>query len=86
MPNPIYGDSAIAPCRHAAAVVPHDSNELAFVTKQIYIGGAGNIALKLRNSPAAVTFVGVSAGQVLDVAAVLVMSTNTTATNIVALG
>jgi len=51
----------------------------------LYVGGAGDVALMAPGATAAVTFVGVPAGAVLPVQAVKVMSTNTTATSIVAL-
>lgn len=68
----------------AAAVTPSDSTVLTRV-RALYVGGAGNVAVTFPGNPTAVTFVGVMAGAVLPVQAEKVMSTNTTATSIVAL-
>lgn len=63
------------------AVTPSDSTALSF--KRLYIGGAGAVAIKNGPGTAAVTFAAVPVGTVLDVVGTHVMSTNTTATNIV---
>ncbi len=74
MQDPAYG---------AYAVTPHDTN--ANAAKALYIGGAGDVAVIPRGRSTAVTFVGVAAGTILPVQVSRVMSTNTTATNIVGL-
>lgn len=74
----------IDPAGGAVAVTPSDSADLAGV-RALFVGGAGNVAVTPVNSGTAVTFVGVTAGQILPVRARRVMSTNTTATDIVAL-
>ena len=71
--------------RKLAAVTPHDTNELADVTKALYVGGAGNVSVIATDDSVAVTFVGVPAGSVLPVRAKIVRSTSTTASNIVAM-
>jgi len=63
------------------AVTPSDSTILQF--KRLYIGGAGAVSVKAGPGTAAVTFAAAPAGSVLDVVGAYVMSTNTTATNIV---
>lgn len=50
----------------------------------LYIGGAGDVAVVLPGGTA-ITFAGVAAGTVLPVRAIRINSTNTTATNMVAL-
>lgn len=67
----------------AAAVTPNDSTIVN--ARALYIGGAGNVAIKARDTDVAVTFIAVPVGTILPVAAAIVMATNTTATNIVAL-
>lgn len=78
----------LPPYRNAAAVTPHDTNELTNVARALYIGttlgAAGTIKVTTVNGQA-VTFVGNLAGTTLDVAAKIVWSTGTTSTNIVAL-
>lgn len=80
-------NSAADPAYRAAAVTPSDSAEIN--ARALYVGGAGNVALKCRANDTtlddAVTFVAVPAGTFLPVSAAVVMSTNTTATSIVAL-
>lgn len=72
------------PSNAAAAVVPHDTNELTSYTRALYIGGAGNLVAVFPDG-SAVTFTGVPAGSILPIRVKRVNSTNTTATNIVAL-
>lgn len=67
----------------AAAVTPSDSTVVA--CKGFFVGGAGNVAIKTHNGATAVTLNGCLAGHVYRIEAYQIMSTNTTATNIVAL-
>jgi hypothetical protein len=68
-----------------AAVTPSDATEFATMTRGLYVGGAGAVAVLGWEDSAAVTFAAVPAGTILPVRVKKVMSTNTTATNIVAL-
>ncbi len=77
MSNVTTQDSAI----RYGAVTPSDSTQLQF--KRLYIGGAGAVAVKPGPDGTAVTFAAVPAGTQLNVAGTTVMSTGTTATNIV---
>ncbi len=70
--------------RSAFAVTPHDSNELAAVTRALWVGGAGNLVVMFSGDSATVTLVGVAAGTLLPIQVKLV-HTSTTATSIVAL-
>ncbi len=69
------------------AITPSDTVDFtdSRATRRIYVGGAGNIVLVPADGGAAVTFTGVPVGAMLEVAARRVNSTNTTATNLVAL-
>lgn len=80
-------EEPVTAARHAEAVTPSDTADLAHVTSAVYVGGAGDLALILANDgdTAPVTFKAVTAGTVLQVQARRVMNTNTTATSIVAL-
>lgn len=65
------------------AVTPSDTTVLN--CHSLFVGGAGNVAIQATGDSAAVTLTGVLAGQILPISCGKVMSTNTTATNIVAL-
>ena len=73
-----------SPGEHAAAVTPNDSTDLATFARALYIGGAGNVKVNTIRGET-VTFSGVLAGSILPVRVARVHSTDTTATNIVAL-
>lgn len=82
--------AAVQDCNSAtngAAVTPSDSTILV-KTRALWIGGAGNVAVVFADAGtggSAVTLTGATAGSIIPVSAIKVMSTNTTATNIVAL-
>lgn len=73
-----------APASHGFAIAAHDSNELAEVTRAIYVGGAGALALVME-SGASLTLSGIAGGTLLPLRARLVKATGTTATNLVGL-
>ena len=68
-----------------AAVAQDDETNLAQTSRAIYVGGAGNLAVILDRDTSAITFVAVPAGSMLPIRVRRVMSTNTTATSILAL-
>jgi hypothetical protein len=69
------------PTSKGIAITPSDSTDLTGV-KQIYVGGAGNLAVRLRRDPATtLTFIAPPVGTVLDVEVTRVMAA-TTATNL----
>lgn len=72
------------PATSAAAVTPHDTNELSNVTTRVFVGGAGNLKVTMMDGTD-VTFTGVTAGSVLPIRVRRVYSTGTTATNIAAM-
>lgn len=72
------------PYVNGAAVTPHDTNELTYITRAIYIGGAGNVVLVTVGGDT-LTLIGLPVGTLFPVRAKIVKSTSTTATNIVAL-
>lgn len=77
-------DGPMDPARNASAVTPHATNPLANVTKGLYVGGTGDIACRLVDDSADVTFVGVPAGSILPIRVSHVRDTST-ADDIVAL-
>jgi len=73
------------PATKAIAITPSDSVDLAFATRAIYVGGNGNLRVDMQDGGAAVTFVGLVAGQVLPLRVSRIYATGTTATNLVGL-
>lgn len=69
----------------AEAVTPSDEDELAEVTRAIFIGGSGNIEVVLRDDTNPVVFKNVVAGSVLPLRVKKVLDNGTTATDIIAL-
>lgn len=79
----------ISPAGYAWSVTPADGSDLIKHTRAIYIGGDGNVACETfdptTNKLANVTFIGLVAGTVLPVRTKRILSTGTTATNLIAL-
>ena len=75
----------VRPAEFAATITPNDSTDLSHPSRALFVGGAGNVAVIMARENGPVTIAGVVAGSVLNIAVKRVMSTNTTATNIVAL-
>lgn len=71
------------PPDNAFAVTPNNTGELPFVTRALYVGGAGDVAVVLRKDGAPVTFVAVPAGSMLPLRVRQVLVTGTTATALV---
>jgi hypothetical protein len=76
-------NNVVDPASNAAAVTPNDSTDLTYTSRALFVGGAGNLAVVMAGGQT-VTFTGVTAGALLPIRASRVMSTNTTATSIVA--
>jgi hypothetical protein len=73
------------PAENFAAVAPNDNADLSNVTRYLYVGGTGDVAIQPYSGGDPVTFKTVPAGTLLPVRTPRVMSTGTTATNIVAM-
>ncbi len=71
-----------SPADNAVAVTPSDSTDLAFTSRALYVGGAGNIVVTMAGG-GDVTFTAVPAGSILPVRVTRVKATSTTATAIV---
>jgi hypothetical protein len=72
------------PARHATAISPHNSNELSYITRALYVGGAGDVKVTMQGGEE-VTFVGVLAGTLLPIKVRKVFSTGTSATDLIGL-
>jgi len=75
------GQKVFASGMNYGAVTPSDSTALDF--QAIYVGVGGDVAISSSDSTTAVTFTAVPSGSILPIKGKRVMSTNTTATNIV---
>lgn len=78
-------DSVIAPARNCFSIVPHDTVELTFLPKAIYVGSTGDIVARAVDSSSDVTFRNVAAGSILDVRLIAIRATGTTASDLLGL-
>jgi len=77
-----FVEGLMSPADNAAAVTPSDSTDLAFTSRALYVGGAGNIVVTMAGG-GDVTFTAVPGGSILPVRVTRVKSTSTTATSII---
>ncbi len=80
-----FTDSAIAPSQHCFEIVPHDTDLLPAVTKGLYVGTGGDIAVRTLRSDVDVIFRNVPSGYILDIRLSAVRSTGTTAADMIGL-
>jgi hypothetical protein len=73
------------PPAHAIAVTPSDTAVLASLSRYIYVGGEGDLAVLMAGDDTPVTLKAVPVGTYLPLCVQKVMATNTSATLIVAL-
>jgi hypothetical protein len=83
-PSKYPASSSSQPAGDALAVTPADS-DMVIISRAIYVGVSGNLTVKMAGSENTVTFTDVPAGSLLPIRVSQVRSTDTTATNIVAL-
>jgi len=83
-PDNFTGQPGVAgPGEHFAAVTKSDTADLPFRCRWLYVGVTGDVTVLDKDGSTSVTFKAVPVGR-LDVRTQRVMSTGTTATNIVA--
>lgn len=76
-------NNVIDPALNFAAVTPHASTELSYVSRALYVGTGGNV-VAVNSAGAEVSFVGVPSGTILPIRTTRVDDTST-ASDIVAL-
>lgn len=79
-----FGRSLVSPPEQAAPVLPSDSEVLPHVTRALWIGGGGDLRLRMLGG-GEVTLAGVVPGSLIPIRAVQVFATGTTAAAIVGL-
>lgn len=70
-------DSVMASGRKGFAITPNDSTELALTPKAVWVGGAGNLVVRLIDDSADITISGIAAGTLLPIRPKLVKTTST---------
>lgn len=68
------------------AITPSDTTVYDPEIYAVYVGGAGNVAVVAADTGTSVTFVAVPVGTILPIRVTKVLSTGTTATNLVGMG
>lgn len=79
-----FARSLTSPPEHAREIAPDDAASLPFVTRALYVGGAGDVALRLQGG-AEVVFRGLQAGSLIPIRVDQIKSTGTTATGLIGL-
>ena len=79
-----HSRSLTSPPEHALAIQPDDTADLPQVTRALYLGGGGDVAVRMCGGET-VTFAGVAAGTLLPVRVGRVLASGTTATGILGL-
>jgi hypothetical protein len=73
------------PTRNSFVITPSDTNELPFVTRAIYVGGTGDITLRLADDTGSQIIKAVAVGSMLPLRVRQVFATGTGATLLVGL-
>jgi len=74
-----------SPALKGFAVTKHDTNELPYVTRALFVGVGGDVSVILRDDETAVLLKNVPSGAMLPLRVKQVKSTDTTATNMIGL-
>ncbi|ODT76277.1 spike base protein, RCAP_Rcc01079 family [Devosia sp.] len=79
-----YVSGLESPAQHGFAATPSNSADLPEVTRALYVGGAGAVAVILA-SGAELSFAGVASGTILPLRVRRLKASGTTASNVVGL-
>ena len=82
------GDIVSGPARRVVVVVPHDANDLVDIPKGVYVGTGGDLTMIGVDAPAnasGVTWKNVPAGALIPFRPRRILSTGTSAANMLAL-
>lgn len=73
-----------SPADRQFAITPHDTNDLAEVTRSVYVGTGGDVVIVDRHG-SQVTWKNAQTGSILPIRAARVLLTGTTASNLIGL-
>lgn len=73
-----------SPCDNGAAITPNNNTDLTYVSRAIWVGGAGSVNVVLAGGQT-VLFTGILAGTLLPLRVTRVLASSTSATNLVAI-
>ena len=79
-----FARSLTSPPEYAQEIAPSDAAALPFVTRALYVGGAGDVALRLMGG-AEVTLRNMQAGSLIPIRIDRVKASGTTATGLIGL-
>ncbi|MXU64187.1 spike base protein, RCAP_Rcc01079 family [Oceanomicrobium pacificus] len=79
-----HNQNLTAPPQNALAVVPDDATDLPWITRALYVGGGGDLRVRMQDGTD-VTLANASAGTQYALRVERVLATGTTATDIVAM-
>lgn len=79
-----FARSLTSPPENGAEIAPSDLETLPQVTRALYVGGGGDVALRLMGG-AEVTFRGLQAGVLIPIRVDMVKAAGTTATGLIGL-
>jgi hypothetical protein len=70
-------DSVMSSARKGFAITPNDSTEIALTPKAVWVGGAGNLVVRLEDDSADITISGIAAGTLLPIRPKFIKTTST---------
>lgn len=70
---------------NAFPIAPNDSEDIDTITRAIYVGTGGNLAVQMAGGGGAVTFRTLPAGALLPIRVTRVLATGTTASDLIGL-
>jgi hypothetical protein len=79
-----YNRSLVSPPEHAGDIAPDDASDLSNVTRALYVGGTGNLRVRMLGGETA-SFANVPSGTLMPLRVTRVLATGTTATAILGL-
>jgi len=70
-------DSVMSSARKGFAITPNDSTEIALTPKAVWVGGAGNLVVRLEDDTSDITISGIASGSLLPIRPKFIKTTST---------